>query len=199
MFPACFKVNFFFQWLYSPRGPWPLFRFPDLFTGGRTPWTSDQLVARPLPQHTTTKTQKNTYTHHLTSMPKAGFQPAITASERSKTVHASDRSATATGFKVNYNVNITTLHDITSNRAIEFWRRLGRTHCLHPQGQTLSQGRSQQEESDNQSLTRLQFIRKWQVKSVLIEDDAELHGCRWQIKKTLDLLRDSKDCQAIAV
>jgi hypothetical protein len=30
-------------------------------------------------------------------MPKAGFQPAITASERSKTVHASDRSATATG------------------------------------------------------------------------------------------------------
>jgi hypothetical protein len=35
---------FFFQWLYSPCGPWTLFRFPDLFTGGRTPWTSDQLV-----------------------------------------------------------------------------------------------------------------------------------------------------------
>jgi hypothetical protein len=30
-------------------------------------------------------------------MPKAGFESAITASERSKTVHASDRSATATG------------------------------------------------------------------------------------------------------
>jgi hypothetical protein len=28
-------------------------------------------------------------------MPKAGFEPAITASERSKTVHASDSSATA--------------------------------------------------------------------------------------------------------
>jgi hypothetical protein len=54
----------FFQWLYSPCGPWPLFRFHDLFTGGRTPWTSDQLVARPLPKHTTTQTQKNTYTHH---------------------------------------------------------------------------------------------------------------------------------------
>jgi hypothetical protein len=47
---------FFFQWLYSPCGPWPLFRFPDLFTGCRTPWTSDQLVARPLPKHTTTQT-----------------------------------------------------------------------------------------------------------------------------------------------
>jgi hypothetical protein len=32
-------------------------------------------------------------------MPKAVFEPAITASERSKTVHASDRSATATGFE----------------------------------------------------------------------------------------------------
>jgi hypothetical protein len=35
-----------------------------VFTGGRTPWASDQLVARPLPKHTTTKTQRNTYTHH---------------------------------------------------------------------------------------------------------------------------------------
>jgi hypothetical protein len=32
-------------------------------------------------------------------MPKAGLEPAITASEQSKTVHASDRSATATGTK----------------------------------------------------------------------------------------------------
>jgi hypothetical protein len=30
-------------------------------------------------------------------MPKAGFEAAITASEQSKTVHASDRSATGTG------------------------------------------------------------------------------------------------------
>jgi hypothetical protein len=29
-------------------------------------------------------------------MPKAGFEPAITASERSKTAHDSDRSVTAT-------------------------------------------------------------------------------------------------------
>jgi hypothetical protein len=33
------------------------------FTGGRTSWTGDQLVARPLPKHSTTKTQKNEDTH----------------------------------------------------------------------------------------------------------------------------------------
>jgi hypothetical protein len=37
--------------LYSPCGPSPLFQFPDLFsTIGRTPWMSDQLIARPLPK-----------------------------------------------------------------------------------------------------------------------------------------------------
>jgi hypothetical protein len=60
------------------------------FTCGRTPWTGDQLR--------TTQTQKNADTH-LTSMPRAGFEHAITASERSKTVHASHRSATATGLR----------------------------------------------------------------------------------------------------
>jgi hypothetical protein len=44
-------------WLYSPRGPWPLFQSSDLFTIGRTPRTSDQLVARPLPRHRTAQTQ----------------------------------------------------------------------------------------------------------------------------------------------
>jgi hypothetical protein len=35
-----------FAWL------WPLLQFPNLFyTVGRTPWTSDQSVARPLPTH----------------------------------------------------------------------------------------------------------------------------------------------------
>jgi hypothetical protein len=39
------------KWLYSPCGPSPLFEFPDLlFTIGRTPWMSDQLIARPLPK-----------------------------------------------------------------------------------------------------------------------------------------------------
>jgi hypothetical protein len=30
---------------------------PDLFKIGRTPWTSDKLVARPLPKHRTPETQ----------------------------------------------------------------------------------------------------------------------------------------------
>jgi hypothetical protein len=39
-------------------GPWPLPQFRNLFyTVGRTPWTSDQPVARPLPTHGTTQTQ----------------------------------------------------------------------------------------------------------------------------------------------
>jgi hypothetical protein len=47
-----------FHWLYSRLGPWPLiFHFHDHFTDGRTPWTSDQFVARPLPKHRTTQTQ----------------------------------------------------------------------------------------------------------------------------------------------
>jgi hypothetical protein len=39
------------------------FQFPDLFTFGGTPWTSDQLVARPLSKHKTAKAQnKHVYT-----------------------------------------------------------------------------------------------------------------------------------------
>jgi hypothetical protein len=66
------------------------------FTDGRTPWTGDQLVARPLPKHRTTQTQKNAHTHQ-TYMPWVEFEPTIPASERAKTVHALDRSATVTG------------------------------------------------------------------------------------------------------
>jgi hypothetical protein len=32
-------------------------QFPDLFTIGRTPWTSDQLVPKPLPKHRTAQTR----------------------------------------------------------------------------------------------------------------------------------------------
>jgi hypothetical protein len=63
----------------------------DHFTDGRTPWTRDQLVARPLPKHTI-----NTYTYQR-SIPCVGLEPTIPASERSKTIHALDRSATVSG------------------------------------------------------------------------------------------------------
>jgi hypothetical protein len=43
--------------------PWPLIQFRNLFyTDGRTPWTGDQPVARPLPTYRTTQTQ-NKRTH----------------------------------------------------------------------------------------------------------------------------------------
>jgi hypothetical protein len=47
---------FFPHWLYSPLGPWPLiFQFYDNLQTVGTPWTSDQLVARPLLEHRKTQ------------------------------------------------------------------------------------------------------------------------------------------------
>jgi hypothetical protein len=90
------RICFFFPLALQP--PWALasdFQFYDHFTDGRTPWTSDQLVARPLPRHRTTQVQnKHTY---QTSMPYVGFEPTIQASKRAKTVHSLVRSATVTG------------------------------------------------------------------------------------------------------
>jgi hypothetical protein len=41
-----------YPWLCSSFvGPWSLFRFLNLYTVGRTPWTGYQPVARPLPTH----------------------------------------------------------------------------------------------------------------------------------------------------
>jgi hypothetical protein len=43
-----------YLWLYSPLfGSWQLFHFLNLYTVGRTPWTGDQPVAKPLPTHRT--------------------------------------------------------------------------------------------------------------------------------------------------
>jgi hypothetical protein len=88
---------FLFHWLYSPRGPWPLlFNFMIILQTvgllGRVISPSQGLYLK-IGQH---KHRINTYTHR-TSMPFVGFEPTIPASERAKTVHASDRSATVTG------------------------------------------------------------------------------------------------------
>jgi hypothetical protein len=77
--------------VYSPYGPWPFLQFPNVYTDGRTPLTSDQPVARPLPTHRTTQTQNK---RTQTSIPSVGFEPTIPAFERRKTVHALDRVAT---------------------------------------------------------------------------------------------------------
>jgi hypothetical protein len=92
------------------------FQSPDLFTTGRTPWTRDQLVARPLPKHRTAQTHnKHTYTPNILALGRIrthdhnvqssedssclrtlGYRDRL-ASERAKTVHALDRAATVTG------------------------------------------------------------------------------------------------------
>jgi hypothetical protein len=81
-------------------GPWPFFfSFFILCTAGRTPWREYQPVARQLPPHRTTQTQNK---RTQTSMPWVGFKPTIPASERAKTVHASNSAATVIGSFANY-------------------------------------------------------------------------------------------------
>jgi hypothetical protein len=71
-----------------------LLEFLDLYIVGRTPWTEDQPVARPLPTHRTTQTRNKST---QTSMYRVGFEPMIPAFEWAKTVHALDRIATVIG------------------------------------------------------------------------------------------------------
>jgi hypothetical protein len=81
-----------YLWLYSPLLDLGLyFSFLILYTVGRTPWTGDQLIARPLPTHRTTQTQNK---RTQTFLPGVGFEPMIPAFERRKTVHALDRAVT---------------------------------------------------------------------------------------------------------
>jgi hypothetical protein len=59
--------------------------FRNLFyTDGRTPWTRDQSVERPLPTHRTTQTQNK---RTQTFMAWVQLEPTIPAFERGKTVH----------------------------------------------------------------------------------------------------------------
>jgi hypothetical protein len=60
-----------------------------------------------------TNTEKRTYTHkHQTSMPWVWFEPTIPASERAKTVHALDSSATVTGL---FNTHLCKISRLTCN------------------------------------------------------------------------------------
>jgi hypothetical protein len=88
----------------KPLWTWATFQFLNPYTVGRTPWTGDYPVARPLPTHRTTQTQ-NKRTH---AMPRVGFEPTIPAFEQAKTIHALDRAATAIGITVDYSKQIST-------------------------------------------------------------------------------------------
>jgi hypothetical protein len=74
-------------WLYSPLDLGRLFSFLILSTVGRTPWTGDQPVARPLRTHRTTQTQNK---RTKTSIPRVGF-------ESTTTVRVLDRAAAVIG------------------------------------------------------------------------------------------------------
>jgi hypothetical protein len=53
-FLCCLASQLFFSMAAQPSGPWPLSKFLNLYRVGRSPWTGDQPVARPLPAHRTT-------------------------------------------------------------------------------------------------------------------------------------------------
>jgi hypothetical protein len=53
------EVKIFFTGSTAPMGPGLFFKFHEHFKNGSTPWTSDQLVARPLPVHK----HRKTHTH----------------------------------------------------------------------------------------------------------------------------------------
>jgi hypothetical protein len=91
---AQFVYSFLSLWFYSPSDLGRFFSFLILYTVGRTPWTGDQPVARPLPTHRTTQKQNK---RTQTFMSQVGFEPTIPVFERAKTVHAVDRAATAIG------------------------------------------------------------------------------------------------------
>jgi hypothetical protein len=98
-------------WIYSPLlGPGRFFSFLVLYTVGRTTWTGDRPVARPLPTHRTTQTQNKCTI--LTSMPWVRFELTILVFEQAKTVHASDRAATVIGSFVNWNLRRQFLNDL---------------------------------------------------------------------------------------
>jgi hypothetical protein len=92
-----FLSLFFFNGSFIPFRTMPSFSVPhSFFTDGRTPWTSNQLVARPLSKHRILH-RINAYTHQ-TSMPWMGFEPTIPASERAKIIYALNCSATVIGW-----------------------------------------------------------------------------------------------------
>jgi hypothetical protein len=81
-----------YLWLLSPLlDNGRFFSFLILYTVGKTPWTGDQPVARPLPKRRTTQTQNK---RTKTSMPWVGFEPTIPAFKRANTVHVVHRAAT---------------------------------------------------------------------------------------------------------
>jgi hypothetical protein len=73
-----------------------LFRFSIPYTVGRTPWTEDQPVARPLPAHITTQTQNK---RTQTSTTWVRFEPTNSEFEREEIVHVLNSAPTVIGIR----------------------------------------------------------------------------------------------------
>jgi hypothetical protein len=83
-----------YVWLYSPLlDLGRFFSFLILYAVGRTPWTGDQPIARPLPTHRTTQTQKKSRHPCL----KWDSNPQSQCLRGAKTVHVLDRADTVVG------------------------------------------------------------------------------------------------------
>jgi hypothetical protein len=94
------------------------FSFLILYTVGRTPWTGDQPVARPLRTHGTTQTQNKPTQIY---MPRVVFEPTIPALER-----ALDRAVAVIG-DCRYSYTILTL-------ALDAGEWLASRHCRFTSG-----------------------------------------------------------------
>jgi hypothetical protein len=89
-----------FQWLIQLiQDPGLLFTSVIIFTDGRAPWMSDQLVARPRPKHRTTQTQnKHIHTPNIHAFCRIRtHDDSNPTSERAKALYPLTRSATETG------------------------------------------------------------------------------------------------------
>jgi hypothetical protein len=85
-------------WLYSPLlDLGRFFSFLTIYTVGRTPWTGDQPVARPLPTHRTTQTQNK---HTQTAMPSVGFERSEDSSYLRQRGHYDRPSYSNSGIKL---------------------------------------------------------------------------------------------------
>jgi hypothetical protein len=90
-------------WLYSPLGVGRFLSFLILYTVGRTPWTGDQSVARPLPTHGTNKHRINAHRH-----PFLEWNPIVRAGEDGSCIRLrshSDRQITPTPIKWKVNMS----------------------------------------------------------------------------------------------
>jgi FAD synthase len=82
-----------------------MFQFLNLFT--QTVGLLGRVISPSQGLYLYTGQHKHRKTHkHINILASVGFEPTITASERAKTVHALDRSATVTGMSLPYRYTI---------------------------------------------------------------------------------------------